>query len=46
MSSPARTLGSWVPVPPEAWMSTSILLLYCPVAVAALLRADPLSKES
>jgi hypothetical protein len=47
-SSSARTLGSWVPVPLEAWMSVcvySVFVLFC-VQVATLRRADPPSKES
>jgi hypothetical protein len=48
LSSLARTLGSWVGIPLEAWMSVcvySVFVLFC-VYVAALRRADPLSKES
>jgi hypothetical protein len=47
-SSPTRTLGSWVRIPLEAWMSVcvySLFVLFC-VQVAVLRRADPLSKES
>jgi hypothetical protein len=43
MSSPARTLGSWVTIPLKAWMSLFIL---CLCYVAALRRADLPSKES
>jgi hypothetical protein len=46
--SPAWTLGSWVQIPLEAWMSVcvySVFVLSC-VQVAALQQADPLSKES
>jgi hypothetical protein len=48
LSSPAQTLGSWVRIPLEAWMSGcvySVFVLFC-VQVAALRRADPPSKES
>jgi hypothetical protein len=48
LSSPARTLGSWVQIPLEAWMSVcvySMFVLSC-VQIAALRRADPPSKES
>jgi hypothetical protein len=48
MSSPAQTLGSWVPIPLEAWMSVcfySVLVLFC-VEVEALLWAYHRSKES
>jgi hypothetical protein len=34
LSSPARSLGSWVPVQFKAWMFASILCLCCPVQVA------------
>jgi hypothetical protein len=48
LSSLAWTLGSWVRIPIEAWMSVcvySVFMLSC-VQVAALRRADPPSKES
>jgi hypothetical protein len=48
LSSSAQTLGSWVPISLEAWMSVwvySVFVLSC-VQVAALRRADPPSKES
>jgi hypothetical protein len=44
----AETLGSWVRIPLQAWMSVcvfSVFMLSC-VHVAALRRADPPSKES
>jgi hypothetical protein len=47
-SSSVRTLGSWVRIPLEAWMSVyfySVFELFC-VQVAALRRGDPPSKES
>jgi hypothetical protein len=47
LSSPARTLGSWVRIPLETWMSVSVysvFVLFC-VQVAALQRVDPPSKE-
>jgi hypothetical protein len=47
-SSTARTLGSWIRIPLEAWMSLcvySVFLLSC-VQVAALRRADPPPKGS
>jgi hypothetical protein len=47
-SSPARTLGSWVRISVEAWMSVcvySVFVLFC-VWIAALQLADPPSKES
>jgi hypothetical protein len=44
MSSPDRTLESWVRIPPMAWMFAFILC--CPAYVAALRRADPPSNES
>jgi hypothetical protein len=43
LSSSAETLGSWVRIPLEAWMSVyvySVFVLSC-VQVAALQRADP-----
>jgi hypothetical protein len=43
LTSPARTLGSWVRSPLKAWMS--VFVLSC-VSVAALRRADRSSKES
>jgi hypothetical protein len=46
-STPAQTLWSWVRNPLEEWMSVcfySMFVLSC-VQVAALWRADPLSKE-
>jgi hypothetical protein len=46
MSPPAQTLGSWIRIPLEAWMSSFILYLCCPVQVAALRLADPPSEES
>jgi hypothetical protein len=46
LSSLARTLGSWVRIPLKAWISAIIMCLCCPVYVAALLPADPPSKES
>jgi hypothetical protein len=48
MSSPARTLGSWVWIPLETWMFVcvySVFVSSC-VQVAALRWADPPSKES
>jgi hypothetical protein len=48
LSSPAWTLGSWVRIPLEAWMSVCAFILFvlsC-VQVTALRRADPPSKES
>jgi hypothetical protein len=41
------SLGSWVRIPLEAWMSVCLfcVVLFC-VQVAALRRADPQSKES
>jgi hypothetical protein len=48
LSSAARTLGSWVRIPLEAWMSVciySVFVLFC-MWVAALRQADPPSKES
>jgi hypothetical protein len=48
LSSLSRTLGSWVPIPLETWMSMcvySVFVLSC-VQVAALRPADPPSKES
>jgi hypothetical protein len=31
MSLPAQTLGSWVRIPLEAWMSVSVSSVCCPV---------------
>jgi hypothetical protein len=48
LSSPAQTLGSWAPIPFEAWISVwvySVFVLSC-VQVAVLRRAVPPSKES
>jgi hypothetical protein len=48
LSSLAQTLGKWVRIPLEAWMSVSVysvFVLSC-VYVAALRQADPPSKES
>jgi hypothetical protein len=48
LPSPTQTLGSWIRIPLKAWMSVcvySVFVLSC-VQVAALLRADPPSKES
>jgi hypothetical protein len=48
LSSLARTMGSWVRIPLEAWMSVyvySSFVLSC-MQVAALRRADHSSKES
>jgi hypothetical protein len=48
LSTPAKTLGSWVRIPLEAWLFVciySVFVLSC-VQVAALRRADPPSKES
>jgi hypothetical protein len=47
-SSPARTLRSLVRIPLLAWMSVCVYSVFVPscVQVAALLRADPPSKES
>jgi hypothetical protein len=36
MSSPAQTLGSWVRIALEAWMSAFLLCLCCPVYTAGL----------
>jgi hypothetical protein len=47
-SSPAQTLGSWVRIPLEAWMSVCfyfVFVLFC-LYVATLRRADSPSKES
>jgi hypothetical protein len=47
-SSPDRTLGSWVRIPLNAWMSVCIyfiFMLFC-VLTAALQQADPPSEES
>jgi hypothetical protein len=43
LSSPARTLGSWVQIPLKTWSSVFVLTR---VQIAALRRADPPSKES
>jgi hypothetical protein len=47
LSSPSRTLGSWVGIPPKAWVSMCVysvfVLLY--MYVASLRLADPPSKE-
>jgi hypothetical protein len=48
LSSPARTLGSWIRIPLKAWMSVcvySVVVLSC-VQVAVLRWADPPSKGS
>jgi hypothetical protein len=48
LSSPSKTLRSWVWIPLEAWMSVcfySVFVLSC-VQVAVLRRSDPPSKES
>jgi hypothetical protein len=48
LSAPAQTLGSWVPIPLEAWISVcvySVSVLSC-VQIAALRRANPPSKKS
>jgi hypothetical protein len=48
LSSPAQTLGLWVRIPLEAWISVcvySVFVLSC-VQVVALQQADPPSKES
>jgi hypothetical protein len=45
-SSPSQTLGYWVRILLKAWMFAFILFSYCPVHLEALMRADPLSKES
>jgi hypothetical protein len=42
LSSPAQTLGSWVRIPLEVWMSVCVYSVY----VEALRRADPPSRES
>jgi hypothetical protein len=47
-SSPARTVGSWVRIPLEAWMSVCIYFVFvlsC-VYVVASRQADPSSEES
>jgi hypothetical protein len=44
LSSPAQTLGSWVRIPLETWMSVCVYSVI--VWVAALRQADPPSKES
>jgi hypothetical protein len=44
ISSPARTLGSWIRIPLEACMSVCVCVVLC--VVAALRRADPPSEES
>jgi hypothetical protein len=47
MSPPAETLGSWVRIPLEEWMSVRVSsVLVCPVKVTTLRRADHPSKES
>jgi hypothetical protein len=48
LSSLARTLGPWVRIPLDAWMSVCIYFMFVPpcVQVAALRRADPPTKES
>jgi hypothetical protein len=46
-SSPAPTLGSWLRIPPETWMSVcvySVFVLFC-LKAAALRRADPPFEE-
>jgi hypothetical protein len=46
LSSPIRTLGSWVRIPLEAWMSVwvySVFVLSCG-QVVTLRRADPQSR--
>jgi hypothetical protein len=43
LSSPARTLGSWVRISLKAWLFVSVFLF---IYVQALRRADPPSKES
>jgi hypothetical protein len=48
LSSPAGTLGSWVWIPLDAWISVSVyyvFVLFC-VQIAILRRADLPSKES
>jgi hypothetical protein len=48
LSSPARTLGSWVRIPLKAWMSVciySVFVLLC-VYATAVQRTEPPSKES
>jgi hypothetical protein len=42
-----RTLGLWIRIPVEAWMSVFVYYVFVLsyVQVAALRRADPLSKE-
>jgi hypothetical protein len=44
MSSPARTLGSWIRIPLKAWMFVCFYSVF--VSVAPLRRADPSCKES
>jgi hypothetical protein len=44
LSSPARTLGSWVRIPLKSWMFICVYSVF--VWVAALRWADPPSKES
>jgi hypothetical protein len=44
LSSPAQTLGSWVRILLEAWMSVCVYSVF--VQVAVLRWADPPSKES
>jgi hypothetical protein len=47
LSSPAQTLGSWVRIPLETWMSLCIYSVCAvPCAGSGLRRADPPSKES
>jgi hypothetical protein len=48
LSSPARTLGSWLRIQLKAWTSVciySVFVLSC-VQIAALRQADPTSKEA
>jgi hypothetical protein len=45
-SSPARTLGSGVRIPFEAWMCVRVYSLFVLFCVEALRLADPPSKES
>jgi hypothetical protein len=48
LSSSAQTLGSWVRIPLEAWMSVCVysVFILSGVQVAALRRADPPCEES
>jgi hypothetical protein len=46
LSSPARTLGSWIRIPLKARMSAFILCFCFPLLVGALRRAVSPSKES